>query len=218
MFFLITLGIIFFIVISPYLNFGDKGYLYFSMKPYFMQFFGSKESMWVFFAFFIIPLKEIHKLIAIKYKTIINMENAQNGLQNEMKLNMDSVFSKNVDKPVSLFWYEQINNNLASNFNKSEKTLWQDFSDLYKEIIYYQNLMRVYFWSNKQEISEYQFSLQLVFCNFINWKSGLEEVNTDRQSTLEHKKNGRNVLSEVYPIKKEELLKKLKTKIDRLFQ
>lgn len=214
-FFLIILLFSFLVIISPYLKYGDKGYTYFYLKPYFLQLFGSKESMWVFLAFFIIPLQEIYKKISDKDNLHSDMENAKSGLLNEMCCNMDSIFSNNVDKPISFYWYEHINNDLVPNFSKRGELLWKDFVDLYKEIIYYQNLVRVYFWNKQVDIAEYQFTIQSKFAKFIDWTTGLETLKDFPSQN--YKKIGRDTLSKVYPEKKTFGLEKLKLKIDDLF-
>lgn len=216
--FLIFLVLCLSIILSPYLNVWGRGSIYYTLKPFFLQIFGSKESMWVFLAFFIIPIQEIYKSIKENKNNVIGRINARKGLIEEMESNMDSIFSNNVDKPTKNYWFEQIDNDLVTFPSTRSKQEWKDFSQLYKEIVYYQDLVRAYFWGKQLDVAEYQFVLQIKFIKFLGLQSGLEDlIDKPDLNNPNHKKIGRDTLSKVYPENKNIYLDNLHSKINQLF-
>lgn len=216
--FLLLLVLCLTVILSPYLNVWGRGSTYYTLKPFFLQIFGSKESMWVFLAFFIIPIQEIYKSIKENRNNVVSRINARKGLIEEMESNMDSIFSNNVDKPTKNYWFEQIDNDLVTFSFIRNKQEWKDFSQLYKEIIYYQDLVRAYFWGKQLDVAEYQFVLQIKFIKFLGLQSGLEGlVEESDLNSPTHKKIGRDTISEHYPNNKDIYLNNLKSKINQLF-
>ena len=198
----------FLLILSPYILNGRFGWLYFFFKPYFLQLFSSKESMWVFFSFLIIPLVELKKQLEAIYSRQKKLEQAKKGLKNELESNLISIFAHNVDKPLNFYWFNKIDNELIRELGNAGNE-WKLFYDLYKELANYSDLVLHLYKlpeiGKKLEVAGYQFDTMMKFANFTNTTTHLSKIEEyPYQNTPANKKRARDLLSGGFEVKKEE--------------
>lgn len=152
-------------------------FLYELFKPFGKQIFGTKEAMWtalgvfsVIITFFIgIYLNEVEK----RNNTIKSIKL----LKEEIINNIETLFTGEVERPASFEAFENVKRNLIDSIRDVKK--FEDMRRLYDELKYYQEILKTYWHSGRQNgtlVTEKQF---LTCRAFIKYFDGIDFLGAD---------------------------------------